>query len=99
MQLRDTSLRLDDTLRSLAAAAGVADGEGGVAITRARHRSELVSARDALETAQTAAAAAADHELIALDLRTALDALGRLTGAVTSDDVLRRILSDFCIGK
>ncbi len=90
---------LDDMLRALASAAGIADGEGGVAITRARHHVELLTAREALETAREGATIGVEHELMALDLRAALDALGRLTGAVTSDDVLRRILSDFCIGK
>jgi tRNA modification GTPase len=38
-------------------------------------------------------------ELIALELREALDALGRILGSVTPDDVLGRIFSSFCIGK
>ncbi len=38
-------------------------------------------------------------ELIATDLRTALDALGEITGETTSDDLLNRIFERFCIGK
>lgn len=90
---------LPDVLRRLAQDAGLSDGGGGVAITRARHRARLKEAHQALEQARVAALDGVEHELMALDLRAALDALGELTGAVTSDDVLRRILSDFCIGK
>jgi tRNA modification GTPase len=45
------------------------------------------------------AAAAGAAELIALELREALDALGEILGAITPDDVLGRIFSKFCIGK
>jgi tRNA modification GTPase len=38
-------------------------------------------------------------ELSALDLRAALSALGELTGAVATDDLLDRIFGEFCIGK
>jgi tRNA modification GTPase len=38
-------------------------------------------------------------ELIALELREALDALGRVLGSVTPEDLLGRIFSTFCIGK
>ena len=38
-------------------------------------------------------------ELLALDLRGALDHLGEMVGAVYTDDLLDRIFSRFCIGK
>ncbi len=38
-------------------------------------------------------------ELLALDLRLALDELGAMVGAVYTDDLLDRIFSRFCIGK
>ena len=39
------------------------------------------------------------EELAAAELRTALDELGRVVGAVYTDDILDRIFSRFCIGK
>ena len=39
------------------------------------------------------------HEFIALDLRTAVDAIGEVVGEVTTEDILDKIFSDFCIGK
>ncbi len=38
-------------------------------------------------------------ELLALELRSALDQLGEMVGAVYTDDLLDRIFSRFCIGK
>jgi tRNA modification GTPase len=38
-------------------------------------------------------------EIVALELRSALEHLGAMTGAVYTDDLLDRIFSRFCIGK
>jgi tRNA modification GTPase len=38
-------------------------------------------------------------ELLALEVRGALDQLGEMVGAVYTDDLLDRIFSRFCIGK
>lgn len=40
-----------------------------------------------------------DDELVAADLRAALDAIGQLTDRIRPDDLLGRIFSQFCIGK
>ncbi len=39
------------------------------------------------------------YELVAIDLRNALDTIGEVTGEVLTDDILDRIFSEFCIGK
>ena len=38
-------------------------------------------------------------ELLAEELRLAQEALGEVTGSFTSDDLLGKIFSEFCIGK
>jgi tRNA modification GTPase len=43
--------------------------------------------------------AAEPAELLALELRGALDELGAMVGAIFTDDLLDRIFSRFCIGK
>jgi tRNA modification GTPase len=71
----------------------------GLALNR-RHVAGIDEARSALS--RVAAACVATNpaaELIALELREALDALGGILGSVTPDDVLGRIFSSFCIGK
>lgn len=59
-----------------------------------RHRSEVESAVAALESADLRT-----PELLAADLRRALDHLGAVLGKVTPDDVLGQIFGRFCIGK
>ena len=39
------------------------------------------------------------EELVAFDLRLAVDELGKVVGAVVTDDILDRIFRRFCIGK
>jgi tRNA modification GTPase len=64
----------------------------------ARHVQAIHDAREALlragERSQDSGA-----EVLALELREALDALGSILGSVTPDDVLARIFAGFCIGK
>jgi tRNA modification GTPase len=92
-----------DALHSLlletAQRAGLRTDDDSAIITRARHREVLLRAQQALERATEAATDHRDHELVALDLRMSLDALGEMVGAVTADDVLNRIFDGFCIGK
>lgn len=64
-------------------------------ITRPRHRHALEECRTALTRAQSADL----PELAAEDLRLALRALGRITGAVDVEDLLDVVFRDFCIGK
>jgi tRNA modification GTPase len=64
----------------------------------ARHVQAISEARAALARAQAHVADEA-AELIALELREALDAVGGVVGVVTPDDVLGRVFSAFCIGK
>jgi len=70
-----------------------------VVVTSARHRQVLEGALKVLEDARKAIAEGAPEEIVAVDLRLALDRLGEITGETTSEDVLNHIFSQFCIGK
>lgn len=63
-----------------------------------RHVRAIDDARDALSRAKGQLGRTAP-EVIALELREALDALGQVLGRITPDEVLGRIFSGFCIGK
>lgn len=59
----------------------------------------LTGAAKALDRALTLARETNDNDLLSIELRDALDELGKITGAVYTDDILDRVFSRFCIGK
>ena len=73
-------------------------GEGGF-IARRRHLDALNKARDCLFQADWQLNHNGAAELVAEDLRHAHQHLGEITGKFSSDDLLGRIFSSFCIGK
>lgn len=91
-----TGAGLDDLRRAMASLA-FGTGSGTLALN-ARHLGAIDEARRSLERALDAIDTSA-AELIATDLRQALDALGSILGQVTPDDVIGRIFATFCIGK
>ena len=68
-------------------------------LTSLRHSRLLDETLIALERAQVAAEENVPHEMLLLDLYSALTPLDAITGATTADDILNRIFSTFCIGK
>jgi tRNA modification GTPase len=70
-----------------------------LAVANRRHAEALERARAALARARAAAAAGEPGEIVALELRESLAAVGEVTGETVSEDVLERIFSRFCIGK
>ncbi len=68
---------------------------GATLALTARHWQAIESARAALARAGRHAAL----EVLAADLRDALDSLGQILGVIAPDDLLGRIFSAFCIGK
>lgn len=70
-----------------------------VASTAVRCHETLCQATEALDNAQQVIENQLGEELVAAELRFALDAIGRVTGVVYTDDILDRIFSEFCIGK
>ena len=70
-----------------------------VLLTNLRQHEAILEALSDLENAHQAAKRSLPHELLLLDLHMGLDALDKLTGATTTDDILNLIFSTFCIGK
>jgi tRNA modification GTPase len=91
--LRELRERLD----TLAFGGTRAGGAESLALN-ARHVEAIRAARESLHRVLQSLEGSGS-EVIALELREALDALGTILGAVTPDDVLGRIFGGFCIGK
>lgn len=72
--------------------------EGGF-LARRRHLQALAEAAEHLEQGKAQLLGAWAGELLAEELRLAQQSLSEITGEFTSDDLLGRIFSSFCIGK
>ena len=68
-------------------------------VTSVRHRDALRRAVESLGQALESVQCGMPGELVSIDVRTAADALGEITGAITTDEILGQIFSQFCIGK
>jgi tRNA modification GTPase len=73
--------------------------ESAVGLTVERCAESIRAARESLERAVELNAEAAGEELVAAEIRSALTELGKVVGAVYTEDILDRIFSRFCIGK
>ncbi len=72
--------------------------EGGF-MARRRHLEAIEGASEHLQTGKEQLELYAAGELLAEELRLAQEQLSEITGAFTSDDLLGRIFTSFCIGK
>lgn len=89
-----------DTMRAtIRTHAGLDERVDGTFTARARHLDALRSAQRHLTEARVALATAGAAEIAAEELRRAQQALGRITGEVSSEDLLGAVFSRFCIGK
>lgn len=104
---KDTVIRLSaktgdgiDVLRThLRELAGYQDLGEGAFTARQRHVEALNRAAAHFESGRRALEERHAGEILAEELRLAHQALGEITGATSSDDLLGRIFSEFCIGK
>ena len=78
---------------------GAVDREAIGPVVTARHRSAMEEAAEALARAERLAREGGEGELVALELREALAALGGILGREADAGVLERIFARFCIGK
>ena len=70
-----------------------------LAAINARHKTLLESTLESLQSAAALVSTNAPPELSAVELRAALDSLGRIVGATDTEEILGGIFSRFCIGK
>ena len=71
----------------------------GLLVTDSRHNDLLVRAVESLDESASLMKASASEELVLVGLHNALNYLGEITGETTTDEILGRIFSTFCIGK
>jgi tRNA modification GTPase len=92
---------LDELSKAICGVLASAETHAGYAVTSTaeRCRESIRHAGEALTSARDLAQHDHGSELIAVDIRAALDELGKVVGAIYTEDLLDRIFSTFCIGK
>jgi len=73
--------------------------EEGSTCTTERQKEKITNAIDALKNGLEVIKEGKDLELLAFEMDEAINALKELTGEITSEDILDKIFSNFCIGK
>ena len=73
--------------------------DSALVIESERQKELLGRAASSLSAVRTAVSEDLPLDIVSMDIQEALEALGELTGEVTTDDILDRIFGSFCVGK
>jgi tRNA modification GTPase len=75
------------------------DAENGAVITNMRHKTALINAHEALVGAVIALESGMPADVVSIDISSAADSLGEITGETVSESVVDEIFHNFCVGK
>jgi tRNA modification GTPase len=89
---------LEDTIYDMVFAGKIKTGDP-VMVTNVRHENCLKRALANLRDALASIEAGLPLDLISIDIKGAMEALGEITGENITDEIIDRIFHDFCIGK
>lgn len=90
---------LRDAIKELVWSSANSGTDHSCATINSRHQDALKRARMAVERTGSSLGQRGSLELAAMELRIAMGALGEIVGQTTTEDLLGRIFSQFCIGK
>ena len=90
---------VEEVKREIGIALGGEAKEEATVLVGVRHREALERAQGYLEAARHALGRGHSFELVALDIRGAVDALGEILGERVTEEVLDQVFQNFCIGK
>ena len=94
-----TGAGIDSLIAAIKALAGYSETHEGAFSARRRHLEALASAEQHFREGVRALEQERAGELFAEELKLAREALGSITGELSSDDLLGKIFAEFCIGK
>ena len=64
-----------------------------------RHKAALKDASESLKRAAEAAENGMPADIVSIDINSAVDSLGEITGETVSESVVNDIFHNFCVGK
>jgi len=90
---------IDKLLSLLEKATGIHHFSSDLVVSNARHLEAFIDANKSLRAARKGLTEKVSGEFVSIDIRSALQALGPITGQISNEDVLSSVFSRFCIGK
>lgn len=90
---------MEDEIYKFIVSGQVEDSSKKLIITNVRHKSALEKTNDAVKNIFETIDMGLPMDLIAVDLKEAIDALGEVTGEISTEDLLDHVFSNFCVGK
>lgn len=90
--------KLEELIREIYNLGELTGGNGAV-ITNMRHKSALSNAKSALLRAVNAIDAGMPSDIASIDINSAIESLGEITGETVSEDIVNTIFHEFCVGK
>lgn len=90
---------MEDEIYRFVVSGKVEDSSQKLIITNVRHKSALEKTNNAVKNIFETIDMGLPMDLIAVDLKEAIDALGEVTGEISTEDLLDHVFSNFCVGK
>jgi tRNA modification GTPase len=94
----DGLAELEEAISSLVSIGGAVASDA-MLVSNPRHKDALTRALVHLQAAKVSLKGGLPSDFIAIDLTSAIEALGEITGETVAEDLLESIFSKFCIGK
>ena len=94
----DGTQELANAIEKLCKLDGI-ETENGKIITNMRHKTALIGARDSLIRVAQALEMGMPCDIVSIDIASAMDSLGEITGETVSESVVNDIFHSFCVGK
>jgi len=90
---------MEDEIYKYIISGQVEDSSQKLIITNVRHKSALEKTKQAVENILETINMGLPMDLMAVDLKEALDSLSEVTGEISTEDLLDHVFSNFCVGK
>ncbi|WP_321329558.1 tRNA uridine-5-carboxymethylaminomethyl(34) synthesis GTPase MnmE [uncultured Ilyobacter sp.] len=90
---------MEDEIYKYIVSGQVEDSSQKLIITNVRHKSALEKTKQAVENILETINMGLPMDLMAVDLKEALDSLSEVTGEISTEDLLDHVFSNFCVGK
>ena len=90
---------MEDKIYSYIVGNEIENSSEKMVITNIRHKTALEKTKESIENIFETIDSGYPMDLVAVDLREALDSLSEITGEISTEDLLDHVFKNFCVGK